>query len=214
MSKSKNLGTCFLCNETIDHRSIVKHINQCLEKSELNNVSSSQTEKDKVFLMKVFSMKSFWLYVETNGSATLEQLDLFLRDTWLECCGHMSEFSIGGSRYSSDTKMKQTIQSLLDVGTEFDYEYDFGSTTELSGKVISIRNGKLKKPIRLLARNHLPEDIYCSTCKKNAEVICSVCYEFCCNKCQKEHDNCEGEEFMLPVVNSPRMGVCGYTGQD
>lgn len=212
MPKSKNIGTCFLCNEAIDHRSIVKHLDQCLEKKEERKTSSSQNEN--IFLLKIFSGKPFWLYVEVNGSATLDQLDSFLRNTWLECCGHMSEFNISGNTYSGNKAMKKTVQTLVDVGTEFDYEYDFGSTTELSGKVMSVRQGKLKKPVRLLARNHLPEDINCSTCKKNATVICSVCYEFFCNKCQKKHDDCDGEEFMMPVVNSPRMGVCGYTGED
>lgn len=213
MSKSKNVGTCLLCKENIDHRFIVKHITQCLGKEELDKTTT--TQKDKVYLIKVFSEKYFWLYVEVNGSATLEQFDSFLREIWLECCGHMSQFNINGHSYSSDGEMSKTIQRVVEVGTEFDYEYDFGTTTELEGKVISVRPGKLlKEPVRLLARNHLPENILCKTCQKTADVICSVCYDFYCNKCKKKHKSCEGEEFMLPVVNSPRMGMCGYAGPD
>ena len=33
-------------------------------------------------------------------TANLRQLDQFLRDLWLECCGHMSHFEIGGAQYS------------------------------------------------------------------------------------------------------------------
>ena len=33
-----------------------------------------------------------------------------------------------------------------------------------------------------------------------------------CDACAKSHE-C-GEEMLLPLVNSPRAGVCGYTGQD
>ena len=165
-------------------------------------------------MIKVFAGKSFWLYLEINGSSNLEKLDSFLRDTWLECCGHMSQFDINGESYSSDGEMRKIIHRVFDVGTTFDYEYDFGSTTKLEGKIISTRPGKQLKEIRLLARNNLPEEIQCSTCQKHPEVICSVCYDFCCKKCQKKHDSCEGEEFMLPVVNSPRMGVCGYSGPD
>lgn len=212
MLKSKNVGTCLLCKENIDHRSIIKHLSQCLANEEPHKASTSQ--KEKISLIKIFSGKYFWLYVEINGSASLDELDSFLREIWLECCGHMSQFNIDGEGYSSDGEMNKSIQHVIDVGTEFDYEYDFGTTTELEGKVISVRPGKLKKPVRLLARNHLPEGILCKTCQKNADVICSVCYDFCCNKCKKKHKRCEGEEFMLPVVNSPRMGMCGYAGPD
>jgi len=52
--------------------------------------------------------------------------------------------------------MCKIISRFLDVGTEFDYEYDFGSTTYLRGKVISVRPGKLEGNIRLVTRNHLP----------------------------------------------------------
>lgn len=215
MSKSNNIGTCLLCKEKIDHRSIIKHINQCLEKNEWVSIKNNNPlEKEKIFLIKVFAGKSFWLYIEINGSATLDHLDSFLRETWLECCGHMSQFDIGGKSYCSDGEMRKTINKVLAVGTQFDYEYDFGTTTQLAGKVISVRSGKLKKDAKLIARNDLPEDISCTTCQNKPEVICSVCYDFCCKKCEKKHNSCEGEEFMLPVVNSPRMGMCGYTGEE
>ena len=211
MKISKNNGTCLLCKQDVEHRMIVKHINKCLEKHILNDPS----EKEKIFLIKVYMGKYFWLYLEINGSSSLEKLDSFLRYVWVECCDHMSQFIINGERYSSDRGMNKVIHRTLPEGTEFNYEYDFGSTTELEGKVISFRKGKLKEDIRLLARNHLPADILCVRCKKTPDVICSICNDFYCEGCQKNHDGCcEGEEFMFPVVNSPRMGICGYTGQD
>jgi len=207
---TSNNGTCMLCKQNVEHRNIVKHLNKCLEKE----LSSNTSEKERIFLIKIYSGKSFWLFIEINGSSTLERLDSFLRKTWLECCGHMSQFHINGENYSCDGEMKILIRQIFDVGSKFDYAYDFGSTTELEGKIISIRAGKLPKNIRLLAQNTLPEEVKCATCGKSAEVICSVCYDFCCKKCKQKHNNCEGEEFMLPVVNSPRMGVCGYTGEN
>ncbi len=205
-----NHGTCMLCKQDVQYRSIVKHLNKCLEQEVPRNVAS----KEKIFLIKIYSGKLFWLFIEINGSSTLEKLDHFLRKTWLECCGHMSEFNINGEDYSCDGGMSRLIHKILKVDTEFAYTYDFGSSTELKGKVISVRSGKLPKNLRLLARNILPEEVKCTTCQKLPEVICSICYNFCCRKCMQEHNSCEGEEFMLPVVNSPRMGICGYTGQD
>jgi hypothetical protein len=207
---TSNHGTCLLCKENVQHRSIIKHLNQCLEK---RTTSNDISEKEKIFLIKVYAGKLFWLFIEINGSSTLEELDFFLRETWLECCGHMSEFNIKGEAYSIDRGMNKKIHRIFSISDEFDYAYDFGSTTELEGKIISTRAGKLGKGIRLIARNNLPEEIKCITCQKHPEVICSICYDIFCGKCKIQH-NCEGEEYMLPVVNSPRMGVCGYTGQN
>jgi hypothetical protein len=36
---------------------------------------------------------------------------------------------------------------------------------------------------------------------------------FYCELHSEDHD-CEEAEMLLPVVNSPRMGMCGYTGPD
>lgn len=207
-----NTGTCFLCNEEVDHRSIVKHIKTCLENK--NYVSHPLSEKERIFLIKVYCGKEFWLYIEINGSCVLEDLDSYLRQVWLECCGHMSQFRINGQYYSCDGGMNKVIHRVLKVDTEFDYEYDFGDTTSLGGKVLSSRLGSLKNDIRLVAQNNLPADIVCATCPKKPEVICTICEEFICEACKEDHDGCEGEDFMLPVVNSPRMGVCGYCGPD
>lgn len=205
-----NTGTCFLCKEKVSHRTITKHLAKCLK----NNESHQPSEKENIFLIKIYCGKEFWLFIEMNSSAKLEDLDSYLRQIWLECCGHMSQFKINSQRYSSDGGMSKIICRILPVDTDFDYEYDFGSTTWLKGKVISSRPGQLKNNIRLVARNHLPEDMVCAKCSKKPEVICTDCWELICESCKEEHNNCSGEDFMLPVVNSPRIGVCGYCGPD
>lgn len=204
-----NSGICLQCKQEVQHRTIVKHLNKCLGKD-----TKTVSDKEKIFLIKVHDAENlFWLFIEINGSSTLEMLDSFLRKTWLECCDHMSEFNIKGETYSSFGEMRKVIHRIFNVGDEFKYAYDFGSTTNLKGKIISVRAGWLPENVRLLARNNLPADIKCTTCGKHPEVICSVCYDFCCEQCKKKHNACEDEEFLLPVVNSPRMGVCGYTGE-
>jgi len=163
----------------------------------------------------------YWLHIEIPVNAKLKDLDQFLRDIWLECCGHLSAFTIDGIKYYSDPEvgekgMNFPLIKLLSTGTEFYYIYDFGSSTELRLKVISERRGKARKDkVRILARNISPE-ITCD-CGKDAKWVCAVCIveklgEDCyfCDECAKEHE-C-GEDMLLPVVNSPRMGVCGYEG--
>jgi hypothetical protein len=163
----------------------------------------------------------YWMYLEIPDEAKLEMLDAFLRDIWLECCGHMSDFEIEGRRYSvapmadlGDSSMNVKLRDILRPGMKFYHQYDFGSTTHLELKVISLEEKQIKgKSVRVLARNHPPEYL-CMSCGKIATQLCTECIysgEGClCDDCVPEHE-C-GEEMLLPIVNSPRVGVCGYTG--
>ena len=111
--------------------------------------------------------------------------------------------------------MTVRLDRVLEAGLKFSYEYDFGSTTELQLKVIGLRErGTPDGKVQLLARNEEPE-VMCQACKQQlATQICVECdcrgKGWLCEVCADEHE-C-GEETMLPVVNSPRAGVCGYCG--
>jgi hypothetical protein len=70
-------------------------------------------------------------------------------------------------------------------------------------------------PVQILARNEAP-DIPCDECAKSSAVlICTGCQwegaGWLCQNCAEDHE-CD-EEMFLPVVNSPRTGECGYTGE-
>ena len=98
---------------------------------------------------------------------------------------------------------------------EFSYTYDFGSSTNLELRVVNEYKGNSsEKTVKILARNDAPE-IKCSECEeKLATKICVNCKwsgRGClCEDCAEDH-GC-GQEMLLPVVNSPRVGVCGYCG--
>ena len=159
------------------------------------------------------------MHLDVGGDATLKNLDGFLRGIWLECCGHLSAFTIQGTQYMSDPYYDEDIgmdarmDRVLTPGMKFIHEYDFGTTTELDLKVVSEREGAMEGDIQLLARNDPPE-ITCGECGDPATLMCTECsWEskgWLCDKCARKHE-C-GEEMMMPVVNSPRVGVCGYTG--
>ena len=168
----------------------------------------------------------YWMHLEVLAGTTLATLDSFLRNIWLECCGHLSAFTIGGVRYSVDAaiyewdtrskNMQVPLDQVVHPGQTWSYEYDFGSTTELTLKVMSEREVPAKKKtIEILARNSLPF-VPCDVCGNLATNTCTQCiYEDevdLCDVCAKDHE-C-GEEMLLPRVNSPRVGVCGYTGQE
>ena len=93
-----------------------------------------------------------------------------------------------------------------------EYVYDFGSSTELVIKRVKSVPARTKE-ILLLARNEPPAES-CDECGGAATSICVDCSldegGLFCGEHAQDHE-C-GEERLLPVVNSPRMGVCGYGG--
>lgn len=166
----------------------------------------------------------YWLHIEILADAPLRTLDSFLRRTWLECCGHLSMFTIAGETFDvapepdlwtgrKPRSMSTKLGEVLEPGMKFEHEYDFGTTTELALKVIAERHGAIKS-VQVLARND-PPDIPCAVCGKPATQVCSQCVysgpeAWLCDKDAAKH-RC-GEDYFLPVVNSPRVGMCGYTG--
>ena len=159
------------------------------------------------------------MHVAVPETAPLSKLDNFLRHVWLECCGHMSAFEIDGQRYASapmdgETTMRAPLSQVLEVGMKFYYEYDYGSTTDLALKVVALEQGLTKGAVQLLARNEAPR-VICQRCGiQPATQICTECAwngkGWLCEGCAVAHE-C-GDEMCLPVANSPRVGVCGYTG--
>ncbi len=116
-----------------------------------------------------------------------------------------------------DRSLGVPLGKVLKVGQKFSYEYDFGSTTELNLRVISEREGVVREgeegdPITILARNE-PPIILCKVCGKPATQVAGGYYNVegnaYCNKCARRSKDAD---MMLPIVNSPRVGVCGYTG--
>lgn len=201
-----------------------RHVQACSASHEL-----SKGKVERLFRLRTEDAYSpvFWLDLEVKADATLSDLDGFLRETWVECCGHLSSFDIAGARFNTtyavgltgdpgERDMEVGLGEALSVGTVMEYTYDFGTSTELKLRVMDEREGRIgaRKPLRLLARNEAPE-WPCAVCDGTASVLCTYCmYEterpFYCEDHAEEHD-C-GDEALLPVVNSPRMGMCGYTG--
>ena len=125
-----------------------------------------------------------------------------------------SEPSISDEDASGDALMGKTLGSKLKPGVVFSHEYDFGSTTELALRVAGEHTAPvLPGRLKLLARNE-PPAIPCSVCAKPATQLCRQCIEEAagelCDACAGRHD-C-GEEMLVPLINSPRTGVCGYCG--
>jgi hypothetical protein len=209
--KEVSEGNCFLCGVTLGKIKMKNHIIKAHELAGEN----SKVKSEKALLVKVEGAydKDYWLYLDIAFDAALFDLDDFLRKIWLECCGHMSAFF--RAKYD-EIDMKTKMRSIA-PGSKLLYEYDFGSTTELLISVLAdVRRAPQKLPVRLLSRN-VPPEFKCTDCGKPAENISRRWAPnkrfFYCEKCSEKHeDECENG-MILPVVNSPRMGECGYDGE-
>ena len=215
-------GACRFCLKTYSGSTIGRHLQSCKAKMEKDVAEASKSKKpERIFHIKIFGGGEYWLHIEMKASSKLSDMDKFLRDIWLECCGHLSQFIIdrqaympsyaGDLREMEAKSMGVQMGKVLGVKDKFGYEYDFSTTTYLEGQIISERQGALKEKVRILARNRMPEAA-CTQCGKSATQFCTDCEEFYCLECLADHE-C-GDEMALPVVNSPRMGECGYSGED
>ncbi len=208
-------GTCAICKTIVSKRGIKKHLQAHLEENgKEGKPAGGRKRAARLFHLAVegygLSGDLYWMHLKAVASASLRDLDTLLRNTWLECCGHMSAFSGKEGEIAMGAKLSEVLMP----GQKLAYEYDFGSTTELLLTVVSEIEGSIKKgKVEILARNEAPR-IKCDQCEDPATTICTEClYDgegWLCDDCAGTH-GCD-EEMFLPVVNSPRAGVCGYVG--
>jgi len=210
----KSAGSCIYCNQLFSQKEMARHLashltekqKACKEKASLN-YCHIEVESDEMFL-----------HLLVKGDAQMRAIDQFLKDIWLDCCGHLSAF--GHKNFK--IKMKDLVEEVMEPRIKIYHDYDFGSTTTvfLKGHKHYLLNEK--KEVILLSRNE-PFKINCSLCKKKPAIyLCTECfneneddYTYYCEKCAAIHeDDCDAfsDYSKMPVVNSPRMGVCGYEG--
>ena len=173
---------------------------------------------------------TYWLYVRVLKTATLRDIDSLIRQTWVECCGHFSAFQARGTSYmvmktegdDSGTKtMEENAAEVIGKSGTVGYEYDFGTTTGLVVKPAGACSAAgMVRAAEVVARNDKLK-LDCGTCgKAPSALVCTECVwgdqsPLLCRKCSRKHEH-EGEpadsSVYLPVVNSPRMGMCNYRG--
>lgn len=112
-----------------------------------------------------------------------------------------------------DDSMNALLKSVLKVGQKFSYIYDFGSSTYINLRVIAEREGispSKEDADLLLAQNTAPE-FKCIVCGKPAtqvkmeDTIDSLADATYCDACTEKKEYYEEE--MMPLINSPRVGV-------
>ena len=200
---------------------MLRHLQSCRRRAEI--VAESDGKRGKTSSLTHMRVSAaltgdFWMDLEMRGSATLQDLDQYLRAIWLECCGHLSMFSTGGWAEENELPLDARIDQVFQPGVEIVHVYDFGTSSETLVRAADVRNGRptTSRPIALMARNNPPE-LSCMECDQPAEGVCIECtYEagadgLLCRQHEEAHPHRDYGDPM-PVVNSPRMGMCGYDG--
>ncbi len=206
-AKPDSFGICAFCEQPVAKRLATRHVASC-PKRPTGPASALH------LVIEGGATREYWLHVLASPDQTFADLDDLLRATWLECCGHLSAFKVGADRFEWDNdgwgkpprEMTTPLADVLVKGVKFVHDYDFGSTTRLTGRSAGTVEGvPAASELRVVAQNQ-PPAIACEKCGAPAAWVAS--YQPLCKKCGKKVD----EYDRLPVVNSPRMGVCGYTG--
>lgn len=218
-------GKCLLCDQAFSKSKMTVHLKSCLAQKAPDGKSAVRCFQ---LIVEGTYLPDYWMQIAIPAKSSLRDLDGFLRRTWLECCGHMSAFTINGTRYEIDPpdepmfggmaakSMAVRLDQVLAVGAKFAHEYDYGSTTDLRLRVLgSLDIPRFPGAVRILARN-LPPAFRCAGCNQPATKLGNGgngldpddCY---CDACAE--DLMEGDqEMLMPIVNSPRVGMCGYCG--
>jgi hypothetical protein len=96
-------GKCVFCEQVISKTGMRSHLESCdARKTVMQALNKSAGAKTTQFFHLVIEGADFpqyWLHLEIPADDMLRDLDQFLRDIWLECCGHLSQFIIGDTFY-------------------------------------------------------------------------------------------------------------------
>ena len=223
MSRVTSNGNCELCGKSYRKSGMSRHLKSCLTKTAGADDKPGQQNKSIHLLVEDTDRPEYWLHLAVPEAMELAELDQYLRDIWLECCLHLSTFDIRRTFYDrvlfddddflildDQQGMDVALGRVAPVGTRFSHRYDFGTTTELAIRSLAEVDGWAEE-IRLLARNHAPA-IDCSICGAPAMWVGPSEDDWIaitaglCDACAST------SEYRLPIVNSPRSGVCGYDG--
>ena len=221
MARTKqSRGECAFCGRDMTKGGLSRHLKTCPQREEAIRVANQGPGEEQVLYhiqVQDAWWADFWLHLEMRGSATLKTLDSYLRAIWLECCGHLSQFSIGGWSGKEIPKSRKA-ERVFEPGLELTHMYDFGTSSETLIRVVDVREGVplTSHPIFLMARNDHPH-VSCTECDQPATRLCLECmYEFeepgtLCDQHAQEHPHHDYGE-PVALLNSPRVGMCGYTG--
>jgi hypothetical protein len=206
-------GHCIFCDDYFSQKDLNRHLTTHLKRKAKEDKDQITTSYHHI----VVEAGVQFLHLLVKSSCEMAAIDDFLRAIWLDCCGHQSGFHV---KKGPEIEMEERVENVLTPKTKIHHDYDYGTTTRTFLKSQNQYDLDFDdEDIILLSRNE-PLKIMCTVCsKKPAKVACTSCMweqdAYYCTTCAKKHDAiCEDFEdyARVRIVNSPRMGECGYEG--
>lgn len=179
-------GICNVCQMTLFGNEARSHITRCVEaRYGIRGTRDALKGRSRTVHMSAGSPeRPHWMELGVRADTTLREFDRFLRSVWLECCGHLSHFDIAGVVYSMMVPrpqddfdfepmdeqeeqwrhMGRTVGTAIGPATWFEYQFDYGTTTDLELRHAGEFEGRVQalspmqpwhgRKIFILARNH------------------------------------------------------------
>lgn len=91
-TKLKSEGECFFCKKVYTKSGINRHLQKHLE-AEVTEGKPGISYLLKIEIDSSWGKSPYFLSIWMDGEAKMSNLGNFLRQIWLECCGHMSSFT-------------------------------------------------------------------------------------------------------------------------
>jgi len=215
---AQTTGACVYCGRVLTRGGMTRHLASCAARTararEAAGATGSAPESLLHLEVRDGGWGDYWLHLEMPASTKLSALDSYLRAIWLECCGHMSKFSIGCVWGGRDVGMTTRVGRAFGASRELLHVYDFGTESVSRIRLVGERQGVAapKRPVTLMARNQ-PHDVRCRKCDAPATMLCLECgYDESPGVFCRRHARGHAHEDLRPIVNSPRVGLCGYDG--
>src|SRR5947209_2602120 len=101
MNRHTSMGTCSLCEKPFSRTTMTRHLETC----GLPDAGQAAKRSFHLFVDGRYA-KSYWMHLAVPVEARLDMVDNFLRQIWLECCGHLSAFTIAGKSYASEPESR------------------------------------------------------------------------------------------------------------
>ena len=148
-------GRCHLCGREARADDAAQHVRTCLidqiqKRYTIPEMDERYARNQPIIIWVRSEQRRHWVVLAVQPTTSLRQLDQFLRNHWLECCGHMSHFQVGNVQYSAcvsgpgdppwfdtdlaepdEQHMVHTIEESITPGQRFQHEFDYGHTTNL-----------------------------------------------------------------------------------
>ena len=212
---SSGNGQCLICRGSYTATGMTSHMKRHI-------LEAGGDRRYYVIRIDAGQGSPFWMYVQVKGSSTLQDMDIFLRDVWLECCQHASSFTIDNRTYHMPD-MDIPICDVLHELTSFVHQYD---TTTLRLGVIRISSRLFAEPsladgrlnpalaghkVSVLAI-HDTVQFRCRYCQRPSSMVCTGFIMngegVICPQCVQQYGYDISK--MRRALQSPRVGQCRY----